>query len=67
MDHLGHLLLLQCPECHDPMSLHCQVSGSWDCCLVQLMSQDCLCDPGHAWEDVWEQAREMVFGEGSVD
>lgn len=26
----------------------------------------CACDPFHAWEDVWEEAREVMY-EGGID
>jgi hypothetical protein len=61
-----HLLPLHCPEC-GALSLHARVVGQAWCLAVELVSQSCECDPFHAWEDVWEEAREMVLEQERVD
>jgi hypothetical protein len=53
---------LRCPECHDAEALACQVEATGHTVTVSLLSQACLCDPFHDWEDVWEQAREAIDG-----
>lgn len=63
----GRIVALTCPECREPQMLECRVAGSRDHCTVTLISQGCACDPFHAWEDVWEQAREVVFEQGLYD
>ena len=60
------LLTLHCPECHD-LTLECRVEGTGMTLLVFLESQSCLCDPFHAWEDVWEEAREIVYEREEID
>jgi hypothetical protein len=56
---------LHCPECQQ-LSLECSASGAGRCLTVTLRAQACLCDPFGAWEDVWEEAREVLYeyGEG---
>lgn len=62
-----HALRLTCPECHMPSMLECQAGGSYHQFTLTLITQVCTCDPFHAWEDVWEQAREVIFEEGGID
>lgn len=52
---------LACPICLLPSVLLCEVRGSVLSCSVEIVGQDCLCDPYECMEDVWEQAREVVF------
>ena len=61
-----HRLTLHCPVCHAP-SLACAVEGQAWCLAVRLVEQTCTCDPFEAWEDVWEEAREIVVEQGLVD
>ena len=51
---------LQCPECRDMTALECQITCVGEGIWVSLLSQTCECDPYHAWEDVWEEARDRV-------
>ena len=60
------LITLHCPECHQ-QSLHCSVAGPRGALTVTLVTQICECDPYGAWEDVWEEARELVFEAGEID
>jgi uncharacterized protein YbaR (Trm112 family) len=53
------LRTLSCPECRQP-SLICHVVREGDSVDVTLVEQTCTCDPFDAWDDVWEEAREMV-------
>jgi hypothetical protein len=64
---MAHELRLRCPECHCATALTCQASGTRNQFTVTLISQTCECDPFGAWEDVWEQARELVFEERALD
>lgn len=55
------LMDLQCPECGRHGALGCWVTISQDGAVeVELLTQRCLCDPSGAWEDVWEQARDLI-------
>ena len=60
------VVTLHCPECQQE-SLQCHVAGIQRCLTVHLLSQACDCDPYHAWEDVWEEARELVFEQQLFD
>lgn len=63
---MERLITLHCPECREA-SLDCRVEVSQHALEVFLVSQSCECDPFGAWEDVWEQAREIVLEEGAYD
>ncbi len=54
---LNRLYSLCCPVCH-ARTLTCCVFGYRDAqpLTVELVAQDCGCDPWDAWEEVWEQA-----------
>jgi hypothetical protein len=67
MGFVNRTLTFQCPECGDPDALECRIKGTPTEFSVSLVAQTCLCDPFHAWEDVWEQARERVFEQGAID
>jgi hypothetical protein len=60
-------LSLRCPECQAPQALACQAGGTYDHFTLTLISQTCECDPFGAWEELWEQARDIIFEDGSVD
>lgn len=57
---------LRCPECHDGHALACKITRSGEGVWVTLIHQYCECDPYADWDDVWEQARDLVQ-EGELD
>ena len=56
---------LQCPECHK-QTLACAIQHSAGVVDVRILHQTCDCDAYANWDDVWEQAREVVM-DGEVD
>jgi hypothetical protein len=58
------ILCLPCPECHRAYAIECEAWGTYDHFEVVLLSQACTCDVAGSWEDVWEQARDVVCEDG---
>lgn len=61
-----HLCPLHCPIC-GALSLTCRIVGQAWCLAVELVSQTCACDVWDAWEDVWEEARDLVREHERID
>lgn len=59
-------LTLTCPACGDA-SLSCRVTGTRRFTDITLLAQTCDCDPYGGWEDVWEEAREIIYEGGTID